>query len=201
MARPVNPTCPDDRASLCVADRILSAASELFYREGIQSVGIQRLIDEAGVAKASLYAHYASKDDVVAAYLARKSAESRSQVAAAFAGLSTPEARLHALFDLGVAWTGGDDYRGCPFQNASSELAADGHPAKAVIAGHRAWLRSLFDAIARDAGANDADRLSGALQVIFDGAGARVLAERRPDALTDARWAAEQLLASARPTS
>src|SRR5690242_20470410 len=117
-----------------VADRLLATACDLFYREGIHAVGIQRLIEEAGIAKASLYAHYASKDDVVAAYLAHRSAMQRAQVDEAFARASSPAEKLARLWELAGKWTACDQFRGCPFQNAAGELAADTHPAKAVIA-------------------------------------------------------------------
>jgi AcrR family transcriptional regulator len=193
------PSAPaSSSADLCVADRILTTASELFYKEGIQAVGIQRLIEAAGVAKASLYAHYASKDEVVAAYLRQRTALARAQVAEALAGLATPEERLARLFDLGEAWVTGNDFRGCPFQNAAGELADPAHPARAAISAHRAWLRSVFDDVVRETGVPDPERLGGALLALFDGAAARVLAERRPDAIHDVRWAGERLLAGAR---
>lgn len=182
-----------------VADRLLATACELFYREGIHAVGIQRLIEEAGIAKASLYAHYASKDDVVAAYLARRSAMQRSQVDEAFGRTTTPAARLAALWELVGNWTACDQFRGCPFQNAAGELAADAHPAKAVIAEHYAWLRNVLDTLAREAGADDPVRLGGALLALLNGASARALAERRRDPIDDTLWAAEQLLS--RPVS
>jgi len=177
-----------------VADRLLSTACDLFYREGIHAVGIQRLIEAAGIAKASLYAHYASKDDVVAAYLARRSGMQRAQVDEAFARAATPAARLAALWELVGNWTACDQFRGCPFQNAAGELAADAHPAKAVIADHYEWLRKVLDTLAHDAGADDPTRLGGALLALLNGASARALAERRREPIYDTLWAAEQLL-------
>jgi AcrR family transcriptional regulator len=182
-----------------VADRLLATACDLFYREGIHAVGIQRLIEEAGIAKASLYAHYASKDDVVAAYLERRSAMQRAQVDEAFARATTPASRLAALWALVGNWTACDQFRGCPFQNAAGELAAETHPAKAVIASHYEWLRSVLDTLAHQAGAEDPARLGGALLALLNGASARALAERRREPIDDTLWAAEQLLS--RPAS
>src|ERR1700754_5075359 len=84
-----------------VAERILATADELFYREGVRAVGIQRVIDEAGIAKASLYAHYASKDDLVAACMERRGQATRTAIAAALdAAPDNPRAKLLALFDF-----------------------------------------------------------------------------------------------------
>ena len=180
-----------------VAERLLSTACDLFYREGIHAVGIQRLIEEAGVAKASLYAHYASKDDVVAAYLARRSETMRAQVEDAFVGVTTPREKLAALWALAGNWATCEKFRGCPFQNSAGELAEDAHPAKAVIADHYAWLRSVMDSLAREAGDADPERLGGALLALLNGASSRALAERRREPIDDTLWAADQLLSRA----
>src|SRR5262245_30237716 len=83
-----------------VGERILNTATHLFYREGVRAVGIQRVIDEAGIAKASLYAHYGSKDDLVAACLVKHGAAARETFTARVSapGLDA-RARLLALFD------------------------------------------------------------------------------------------------------
>lgn len=188
---------PSHSPGACVADRLLGTASELFYREGIHAVGIQRVIEEAGVAKASLYAHYKSKDDLVAAYLAQRSADMRASVAAALATIAAPVDRILHVFDRAAAWMASPEFRGCPFQNAESELACATHPARAVLADHRAWLRSLFVGLVTDAGADSPERLAGALLALLEGATARALAEQSPDGARDARWAAGQLLADA----
>jgi AcrR family transcriptional regulator len=182
----------------CVADRLLATASDLFYREGIHAVGIQRVIEEAGVAKASLYAHYKSKDDLVAAYLTQHSAAMRADLAAALSTIGDPVDRILHIFDRGATNMATGAFRGCPFQNAESELACPTHPARAVLADHRAWLRSLLVTLVTEAGAASPDMLAGALLALLEGATARALAEQSPEAARDARWAAGQLLALAR---
>jgi len=102
------PQDPTPSGGSCVVDRRLATAGDLFYREGIHSVGIQRVIEEAGVAKASLYAHFKSKDDLVAAYLAQRSEAVRSAIVAELADIAAPVDRLLHLFDRSVAWVAAD---------------------------------------------------------------------------------------------
>jgi AcrR family transcriptional regulator len=143
---------PAHSAGSSVVDRLLATAGELFYREGIHAVGIQRVIDEAGVAKASLYAHFKSKDDLVAAYLAQRSEAMRESLSAELARIAEPTDRLLHLFDRGVGWTASPAFPGCPFQNAQSELACEAHPGRAVLARHRAWMRELVTRLVTETG-------------------------------------------------
>jgi AcrR family transcriptional regulator len=188
---------PRDAASppASVAERILTTASDLFYREGVRAVGIQRVIDEAGIAKASLYAHYASKDDLVAACLTKHGESLREAITRR---LARPEldsrGRLLALFDAQIAGIEGTEFRGCPFLNANSEIADATHPAKQVIAAQRTWLHTLVMELVRDAGIVPPDQVAGTLVVLFDGALSSSLVDGSSAAAHHARWAAEQML-------
>src|SRR5262245_45452073 len=107
-----------------VGERLVATASELFYREGVRAVGIQRVIDEAGIAKASLYAHFDSKDDLVAACVDKRVSEWRAHVDEHLQH-STRDARgkLLQFFDMLGALIAGPDFRGCPLQSLSAEIA------------------------------------------------------------------------------
>jgi AcrR family transcriptional regulator len=183
-----------------VGERILATATDLFYREGVRGVGIQRVIDEADIAKASLYAHYPSKDDLVAACISRRGAVVREAVERRLAA-SDLDARgqLLALFDFQVESVEGPDFRGCPFLNASSEIADPTHPVKAVIAAQRAWLHDLIARLVKDAGLIPAPHVAGTLIVLFDGGSSSSLIDGTSAAARHARWAAEQLLDAHRP--
>jgi AcrR family transcriptional regulator len=178
-----------------VAQRILATATDLFYREGVRGVGIQRVIDDAGIAKASLYAHYDSKDDLVAACLAARGAAVREAIDARLAapGLDA-RGKLLALFDFQVASVEGSDFRGCPFLNANSEIADPNHPAKAAIAAQRAWLHDLIAQLVKEAGVLSPQHVAGTLVVLFDGGSSSSLIDGTPVAARHARWAAEQVL-------
>jgi len=188
--------------SLGVEDRLVATASELFYREGVRAVGVQRVIDEAGVAKASLYAHFESKDDLVAACLDKRICAWRARVEQHLQSSSLDaRGKLLALFDLQVEWIQSPDFRGCPLQSVSTEIADAAHPAKRVMAGHRQWLRDLITTLAAEAGLQPLDEMAGALIVMYDGASAAALVDGRAEMASHARWAVERLIDVSGPAS
>jgi AcrR family transcriptional regulator len=175
----------------------MATACRLFYEEGIQAVGIQRIIDEAGIAKASLYAHFASKDDLVAAYLAEKGKSVRATLGAHLDNPRLgPKAKILKFFDMAVDAAEGPGFRGCAFQNASTEITDPAHPIRLVAREQRTWLREVFTTLAREVagGAQAGDRLAGALMVLYDGAAASGAIDGDPAAARHARWAAEKML-------
>jgi AcrR family transcriptional regulator len=181
--------------SLGVEDRLVATASELFYREGVRAVGIQRVIEEAGVAKASLYAHFDSKDDLVAACIDQRTAAWRAHVETRLRDSSLDaRGRLLAMFDVQVERIRNPEFRGCPLQSLSAEIAAPDHPAKRVLAGHRQWLRDLFTALVTEAGLQPAAEVAGALIVLYDGAAAAALVDGSAATANHARWAVERLI-------
>ena len=121
----------------------MEVAGRLFYAEGIHAVGVDRVIAEAGVAKATLYAHFASKEDLVAVYLERQSAW---WVAAAEERAGTGGGRLAralAPFDILAERAASPGYRGCPFINAAAEFPEPG-PVADQISRHRQRVRDTF---------------------------------------------------------
>jgi AcrR family transcriptional regulator len=189
--------CSD--TALGVEDRLVATASELFYREGVRAVGIQRVIEEAGVAKASLYAHFESKDELVAACLDQRICKWRAHVDAHLAQ-SALDARgkLLLLFDLQVEWIRSPEFRGCPLQSVGTEIADPAHPAKRVMAGHRQWLHDLVTTLARDAGLQPLEEVVGALIVLYDGASAAALVDGNAGMAGHARWAVERVIDASR---
>ena len=181
---------------MSVRDRIMATACRLFYEEGLQAVGIQRIIDEAGIAKASLYAHFASKDELVAAYLAEKGKSVRAELGVHLDNPRLgPKAKALKFFDMLVAAAECPTFRGCAFNNASAEVADPAHPIRVATREQRAWIRQVFLGLARDlAGASGAERLAGSLMVLYDGAAATAVIDGNPAAARHARWAAEKML-------
>src|ERR1051325_6302535 len=102
-------------------ERLLASASELFYAEGIHTVGIDRIIEHAGVAKASLYSTFGSKDELIWAYLEERHATRRERILAQIETHDSPRARLLAVFDYLAASIADPGYHGCAFINASAE--------------------------------------------------------------------------------
>jgi AcrR family transcriptional regulator len=175
-----------------VRDRLLDAADRLFYEEGVRAVGIDRVLAEADAAKASLYAHFGCKDDLVAAYVERRAAEARATIESFLADVPPGERALR-FFDWVVGWTASPEFRGCPMQHAAGELADRKHPARVLVASQREWLQAKFLEWARAAKVKDAQATASALVVLFDGA-VTAAEQDGPQRARDARWVAKQLL-------
>lgn len=175
-----------------VRERLLDTADRLFYQEGVRAVGIDRVLAEAGAAKASLYLHFGCKDDLVAAHIERRVTSSRAEIEAWVAAVP-PEERALRFFDWVVNMTKSPDFRGCPLQHVVAELSDPEHPARLIAAQQREWLRTKFQEWVKAAGVADPAATAGALVVLFDGA---VVASEHdgPKRARDARWMAEQLL-------
>lgn len=187
-------------AKTSARDRLLAAADELFYSEGVLSVGIDRVIERAGVAKASLYNSFGSKEALVCAYLDARRHRNMARVERVLTRYRTPREKLLGVFDaLGEQLTG-PGYRGCAFQRASAEAPEDSGIARETDA-YRSWLRGLFASLAEEAGYADPEGLSRQLLLLYDGAGTSARLDRDPSASTTARAAAAALLAAAPVTT
>lgn len=187
-----------DRPS--VRRRLLDAADELFYAEGVCSVGIDRVIAQAGVAKASLYNTFGSKDALVASYLEGRSVGWQAHVARELpVRWETPEDRLLGVFELLGEWFAAPGYHGCPFINANAE-ARPGSGIGGVTDKHREWVRSLLSGLAAEAGLADPEGLARRLSLLYDGAMVTAQLDRDPGAGEAAHQAATAILAAARTT-
>lgn len=171
------------------AERLMAAAERLFPREGIRAVGIERLISEAEVARASLYHAYGSKDGLVVAYLDRRDAADRAAWSGAAARVEGPVARLLVLFDLAERGAPGRGYRGCLYLNAATEFPDPAHPVARAVARHRAWLRALLTEELGAAGVPDVEERARVVELLYDGAlaGSKFAASTEPIALARER--------------
>jgi AcrR family transcriptional regulator len=177
-------------------ERLLQAASELFYAEGIQSVGIDRVIERAGVAKASLYSTFGSKEQLVCAYLAARHAQTLGRLRVAVDAVADPVERILAVFDAQAQLFSRPDYRGCAFTAAAAEAPAGGSVDEAAES-YRRDIRALFTELAAAAGAPDPPLLASQLQLIYDGGGLAANMDRDPTIAAPARAAATALIAAA----
>ncbi|MER6121321.1 TetR/AcrR family transcriptional regulator [Streptomyces sp. NPDC001795] len=151
-------------------ERLLETASHLFYAEGIQAVGVDRLIAEGAVTKATFYRHFPSKDDLVVAYLRGRDAAIRAQFAAGTAEVASPEQALDLLV-AGIAdETCGAGFRGCPFINAAAEYPDPQHPVRQAIDEHRSWFRDALTSLAAACGHPDPPAAAAMLVLLRDGA-------------------------------
>ena len=179
-------------------DRLLDAASELFYEQGVHTVGIDTIIERAGVAKASLYSAFGSKEELVRAYLEARHASRRATVLAEMALHDDPRRKLLALFDVLVTTVKQPEFRGCAFANASAESGPDSAAAE-VTRKAREWLLGVLAEQATALGVADPTDLARQLTLLYDGALAQSRLDRGPAAATAAKAAAQVLIDAASP--
>jgi AcrR family transcriptional regulator len=176
------------------AQRILDAASRLFYEHGIRAVGVDAIAAEAGATKVTLYKHFGSKDRLVAEYLRARDERWRASLQAVIERRRDPRDQLLAVFDAYGEWLVRDSLRGCAFINAAAELADPRHPALEVARAHKASLRRHLADLADRAGARRPDAVAGELLLLLDGAAVACSLQRSLAPLDAAREAARRLL-------
>lgn len=148
---------------------MLAAADELFYAEGVHVVGVDRIVERAGVTKASLYNTFGSKEELVRAYLENHLHRRQKSIARILAANGTPRDRLLGVTGELEDALAGPEFRGCRFIMAVAE-ARPGDASEAVAEEYRAWLRSLFTDLAEAAGVRDSRQLGRQLSLLYDGA-------------------------------
>ncbi len=181
---------------LSARGRLLAAAEALFYDEGLNSVGIDRVIERAGVAKASLYSNFGSKDELIRSYLETRQQARQVRIHARLGQHATPQAKILAVFDLLGETAAEPTFRGCAFARARNESKPDSR-ARAACDDARQWMRTLFADLARQAGAAQPESLARQLLLLYDGATVSAQMDSNPGAATDARALAAHLLAAA----
>ncbi|MBR8255347.1 TetR/AcrR family transcriptional regulator [Burkholderia ambifaria] len=158
-------SAPDTR------ERILQTASALFYREGTRAVGVDLIVAQAGVAKTSLYRHFATKDELIEAFLLREDADFWAHWDAVAARYRrTPREEL----DAQLQWIGErierPGYRGCPQINIAAEYADANHPARKVAVAHKQELRRRLTELASAIGIDEPQTYALRLATVIDGA-------------------------------
>jgi AcrR family transcriptional regulator len=177
-------------------DRLLEAASELFYAEGVQSVGIDRVIERAGVAKASLYSTFGSKEELVCAYLGARHEQTLARLRSAVAAAEDPIERLLAVFDAQARLFHTPDFHGCAFTAAATEAPSGGRIDAAAVS-YRRDIHVLFYELAVAAGVPDPELLASQLQLVYDGGGLAANLDKNPEIARVARAAVSALIATA----
>lgn len=149
---------------------LLRAADELFYRDGVRAVGVDTVVERAGVNKMSLYRQFSSKDDLVLAYLERKDGQFFHYVEKSFAKHpGEPARQLQQYFDDLAVRASVKDYRGCPFVNVAVEFPDVTHPARQFVIDNKARLMARLLSLATEAGADDPEALADALGLLIEG--------------------------------
>ena len=152
-------------------EQIVAEALKLFYREGFNATGVDKICTQAGVSKKTLYNHFKSKDELVLATLRQRDAAFRNKFMRDTERLgSTPREQLLTLFDVLDAWFNERDFSGCMFINASAEFASQDDPNHIVSAEHKRLVRDYIRELAERAGAPDPVALSIQLNLLVEGA-------------------------------
>ncbi|GIM93864.1 TetR/AcrR family transcriptional regulator [Paractinoplanes toevensis] len=193
----MSPASPTAERKPSARERLLAAADELFYAEGVHTVGIDRVIERAGVAKASLYSSFGSKEELVRAYLENRHQLRRTRLLAGLERFDNPRDRLLGVFEVLAEVAATPGFRGCAFYNASAESVDEGGAVEQVTSANRAWTRGLFTELARDAGVADAPALAAQLVILYDGASVGGRMDKQAGAAVLARSIAERLLDAA----
>lgn len=147
--------------------RIVDTASRLFYTQGYNSTGINQVIREAGVAKASLYQHFPSKEDLLAEYLKVTSVSTNDVLQSVIDKYSSPRERILGLFDFLLKLTKQTEFQGCNFLNVAAEIPKDNQKVRALIKKQKNFIRKMFTDLLKPLGKED---LADELYILFDAA-------------------------------
>jgi AcrR family transcriptional regulator len=150
--------------------RLIDAATRLFYEEGIHSVGVDRVIEEAGVTRATLYKQFGGKENLVLAYLAGEDERLRALFEAAGAAVADPADLVEAVIQGIAADIRERHTRGCPFINAAAEYPEATGAVRTLIDEHREWFRGTLEEVARAAGLDHPDDVAASLVLLRDAA-------------------------------
>lgn len=176
-------------------ERLLETADRLFYAEGIHTVGIDRILEESGVAKASLYKNFGSKDALVAAYLDERHERQKARIDRALARSEDPRERILSVFDAQAELFARPDYRGCAFNLATAE-GKEGLAMERAES-FRGYVREVFRELATEAGASDPSALACQLHLVYDGAQQAARMDHDADIAARSKAAAAALLSAA----
>ncbi len=186
---------PEPDVSSPKRDHLMATAWRLFYRDGFRAVGIDLILAEAGVAKMTLYNHFASKEELIVALLEKRDRELREAIAAAVeAAGKAPAKRLLAVFDWLEAWFGSADFNGCVFIRALSEYPDAGHVIHRTAWAHKVAVKRMLADLCEAAEAKHPVGLAETLSLLIDGAIVAAHGARETGSARSARATAAALL-------
>jgi AcrR family transcriptional regulator len=180
---------------LPVRERILNAAAERYYRDGIRAVSADKLIADAHVSKVTFYRHFPTKDDLVAAYVQGRADDEKAAVIAKREELADDPAAVLRWYADAVGQTScSPGFRGCPFINAAAEITDETHAGRVVISEHRAWLTRQITELLDQLGVDDSATKARQLMMLRDGAMVSGYLSTDPDEVSTALAAAARAI-------
>jgi len=152
-------------------ERIIEAAADLFYTQGIRAVSAEKIIARVGITKVTFYRHFPTKDDLIVAYLERRAKWERDAVAAARQAAGGNVSEVFHIVAEGIgAESCSPGFRGCPFINAAAEYADAEHPVRQVVDTHRRWFKGAIEEMLQEIGVTDVSDVADQLVMLRDGA-------------------------------
>jgi AcrR family transcriptional regulator len=182
--------------------RILKTARDLFYRQGYRATGINEIIAKSGVAKATFYAHFPSKEALALAYVKAMNRDELSAMQEGLAQYPGPYEKLMGLLEYSIPWSEERDYRGCAYLNISSEVTDHANPVRQESMGHYQAVRQMIGQIMHDLKRErglawkdrDAEKVADDFMLVFSGALAMAQVYHDPEPFHEAIDAARRLL-------
>jgi AcrR family transcriptional regulator len=179
--------------------RIVDAASELFYQNGIRATGVAMIIAHAGVARATFFHHFPAKNDLVVAWLQQPASRWFDRMRTELnSRTESPASKLLSLFDLLGEWFAEDDFRGCSFQNVAAETPEPAHALRQATHEYTLEIQSFLRRTAADAGLSSPAHVAEQLHLLVQGAIATAVATRSAEPARVARAAAKRILAASK---
>jgi AcrR family transcriptional regulator len=177
-------------------ERIINAGAKLFYAEGVRRVSVDAVAEKAGVTKRTLYYHFESKDDLIAAYLNARDQPNLALFARWFQETDGAlAAKIEGIFKNLAQSARHPKWKGCGFLRTAAELAATpGHPAMKVSARHKSGVEAWLARVISDDGIEDPEELARQIAVLMDGAFSTALVHRDPSYIEMAGRAAATLI-------
>jgi len=180
-------------------EKILLAASELFYSQGIRATGVDAIAKAANTTKMSLYRYFPSKDDLIVAFLRRRDEGFRAWfVAQVDNKANTPQDKLLAIFDVISEWMAIPEFRGCAFINASAEFPLESNPIHQVSAEFYDKFRGYITDLAKQCDLKQPENLALQLSLLIEGAIVSEQMKRHSDSAKQAKQAATMLIEASR---
>lgn len=178
-------------------DRLIETARLLFLRHGVPNVGINRVIADAGIARMTLYNHFASKEDLVVAVFEEEAAIRRDSISETQATLEGPSEKALALFAVALDLAGSEGFRGCAFLNLAIETAAPDGRLHALARTHKDWIRDNVISHLSSETFADPESLADQILVLWDGGVVGAYVRQSDTPIRAAREAARTLLRGA----
>lgn len=168
---PTEGGAPTPAAKVSMRERIIDAATQLFYAQGLRAVSAEKIIALVGITKVTFYRHFPSKDDLIVAYLERRAEWERNAILTVrqMTGDDVPSVFRIVAEAIG-AESCSPGFRGCPFINAAAEYPDPQHPIRQVVDEHRRWFKRTIEELLNEIDVPDASRVADELVMLRDGA-------------------------------